>query len=234
MVEAVEAQEPARRRNGGGYTQRPAIRRKWRWRACASKRKRKRHAVASGKRCQPTSSARGKTVCIDGALPLHYACFDGDHPPGFVTLGFTEYPKGMRVRNPAGYLPLHMGCWIRSDVAGVEALLATYPGGVHEQDDREELLIHATCNEGVWSAVVALLLERDLGSVYATNKKGWTALACIARKKRMEYVVLERMWATTASPVQSLPAPTQANMEMLFPLAIMQVASMSSITSALN
>jgi len=86
--------------------------------------------------------------------------------------------------------------------------------------------------------VVALLLERDPGSVYATNEEGQTALACAQRRKRAEQhgvlEVLERVRAATAPPVQSLPAPTQATMEMLFPPAVMRVASMSSITSALH
>ena len=84
---------------------------------------------------------------------------------------------------------------------------------------------------------MALLLGRNPGSVYATNNKGRTALECAARKKKVDYAMLEvlkRVRAATAPLAQKTPAPTQVAMELMFPPAIMRVASVSSITSVLH
>eukprot|EP00588_Corethron_pennatum_P019142 CAMPEP_0194308552 /NCGR_PEP_ID=MMETSP0171-20130528/5512_1 /TAXON_ID=218684 /ORGANISM="Corethron pennatum, Strain L29A3" /LENGTH=482 /DNA_ID=CAMNT_0039061245 /DNA_START=207 /DNA_END=1655 /DNA_ORIENTATION=+ len=171
----------------------------------------------------------------DGALPLHYACFDADHPARFVTAVLTEYPEGARVRNSVGYLPLHLACWIGSAAATVKGLLAVYPQAVRERDYGGELPLHAACDGHAAAEVVALLLERDPQSVYVTNKKGLTPLDFAARKKKVDFAVLEvleKVRATTAPPTPKAPTPTAR--ELLFPPALAKVASMSSITSALH
>ena len=93
--------------------------------------------------------------------------------------------------------------------------------------------MHAACDGHAAAEVVALLLARDPRSVYATNKQGRSALDVAARKKTVDYAVLEvleKVRATTAPP----PPPTPTTTPLLFPPALMKVASMSSITSALQ
>lgn len=114
-----------------------------------------------------------------GRIPLHVGiCFG--IPTESLTCLIKAYPKGCKVQDDHGRLPLHYACRSTStrDEKNALLLLKAYPDSVKVADTNGFLPIHVATRSGNSRTLIRMLIRSAPETIVTKTRKGSTCIDC--------------------------------------------------------